>query len=41
MRIDKRNKVRTDTLEKQGFRQQHPELWQDARFQSVQVMKIL
>lgn len=37
MKISDKNKVRTDTLRKQGIRYQHPELWHNARFQTVQV----
>lgn len=37
MRIDDVNKVRTDTLKKESIRYQHPELWHNARYQSVQV----
>lgn len=37
MRMDNKNKVKIDVLEKQGTRYQHPELWHNMKYQSVQV----
>lgn len=38
VRIDKRNIVHMDTFEKQATRQLCPQLWADARYQSIEVI---
>ena len=37
--MDKSNQVHMDMLEKQRGRSACPQLWQDSRYQSVQVIK--
>jgi hypothetical protein len=38
--MDKSNHVHMDTIEKQRERKLCPQLWQDARYQSVEVKKL-